>query len=103
MKKLLFSVILIFSLSSLTFSQEKNPKKEITIEEKLDKYKGTFQIQVKNPRMKPSIPFNIDEMIESNRSNTEVTYVQLGTQVRLMILPKNAISNGNKIEMISTY
>ena len=69
----------------------------------LDKYKGTFQIQVKNPRMKPSIPFNIDELIESNRSNTEVTYVQLGTQVRLMILPKNAISKGNKIEMISTY
>lgn len=103
MKKVLFYIIFIVSLSISGFAQEKSSHKEITIEEKLDKYKDTFQIQVKDIRMKPSIPYNIDELIESNRAENKVTYVQLGTQVRLMILPKSEILKKKKIEMISTF
>lgn len=103
MKNVLFYIIFILSLSFSGFAQEKGSQKEIAIEEKLKKYEGTFQIQVKNPRMKPSIPYNIDQLIESNRTENKVTYVQLGTEVRLMVLPKSEISKKRKIEMISTY
>ena len=36
-------------------------------------------------------------------TENKVTYVQLGTEVRLMVLPKSEISKKRKIEMISTY
>jgi len=103
MKKYFFFAIVFFLIPVLAFSQEKLQKKQITIEEKLKKYEGTFQIQVSDPRLKPSIPYNIDELIENNRSQNEVKYLQLGTQVRLMILPKNQVKRKSKLPMISTY
>jgi hypothetical protein len=103
MEKKIFFMIVFLLVSFFAFSQEKNQKKEVTIEEKLQKYEGTFQIQVVNPRLKPAIPYNIDELIENNRSQNEVKYLQLGTQVRLMILPKNHVKGKSKLPMISTY
>lgn len=49
--------------------------KKISIEEKLKKYEGTFQIQIKNPRLKPNIPYNIDKLIETNRKADETVYI----------------------------
>jgi hypothetical protein len=78
---------------------------KMTIEEKIKKYEGTFQIQVINMRLKPSIPYNIDELIEKNRKQNETVYITLGSSVRLKILSLNEIKiNGNKkIDLISTF
>ena len=102
MKKM-FLLLCFFMLSLSVFGQDTVKNNNVTIAEKLKKYEGTFQIQVKNPRLKPAIPYNIDELIEANRKETEVTYVQLGTAVRLMVLPKNEIGKQTKIDIFSTY
>lgn len=86
------------------FSFFQGDDKKLTVEEKIKKYEGQFQIQVKDMRYKPSIPYNLDELIEKNRKQNEVTYVSLGSAVRLMILPVNYINKtGKKLETISTY
>lgn len=103
MKKHFFYVVFFLLIPVFGISQEKPQNKQVTIEEKLKKYEGTFQIQVSDSRLKPSIPYNIDELIENNRSQNEVKYVQLGTQVRLMILPKNQLKGKSQLPMISTY
>ncbi|MCG2612164.1 hypothetical protein LZZ90_11665 [Flavobacterium sp. SM15] len=102
MKKV-FQLLCFLMLTLSLFAQEKNKSNGLSIDEKLKKYEGTFQIQVKNPRSKPAIPYNIDEIIEQNRSENQVKYVQLGTEVRLMILPKKGIQKNVKLELISTY
>ena len=53
---------------------------------------GTWQVQVVNSRSQPFIPGNIQEVVAENRHATETVYVQLGTEVRLMILPLAEIS-----------
>lgn len=102
MKKL-FLLLCFFMLSVTVFGQETSKNDNLTITEKLKKYEGTFQIQVKNPRLKPAIPYNIDQLIEANRTETQVTYVSLGSAVRLMVLPKSEIQKKRKLDIISTY
>lgn len=58
---------------------------------------GTWQIQVVNSRNQPFIPGNIDEIVADKRHASEVVYVQLGTAVRLKILP---VSEINRIQFI---
>jgi len=79
--------------------------KKMTIEEKIKKYEGTFQIQVKDLRYNPNIPYNIDELIEKNRKQNETVYILLGSAVRLKILSLDEIktNSGKKIEIISTF
>src|ERR1700741_1540549 len=67
--------------AAFSISKQDDGKKKVTIEEKLEKYHGAFQIEVTNIRMKPGIPYNIDELIENNRKENEITYVSLGTNV----------------------
>lgn len=79
--------------------------KKMTIEEKIKKYEGSFQIQVKDLRYKPNIPYNIDEIIENNQKQNETVYISLGSAVRLKILSLNEIkANSNKkMDLISTF
>lgn len=112
-------ILLVFNLSSINDVSILNSKpslnimtadlpdngKKMTVEEKIKKYEGTFQIQVKDLRYKPNIPYNIDEIIEKNRKQNETVYINLGSAVRLKILSLNEIkSNSNKkMELISTF
>lgn len=79
--------------------------KKMTIEEKIKKHEGTFQIQVKDLRYKPNIPYNIDEIIEKNRKQNETVYISLGSAVRLKILSLNEIKGNlnKKMDLISTF
>lgn len=56
------------------------------------KVEGTYQVQVKNARVKPSIPADLAQIVEKNRHATKTTYVSLGTLVRVKILPSSEIS-----------
>ncbi|MCD6019680.1 MAG: hypothetical protein K0S53_2801 [Bacteroidetes bacterium] len=103
---ILFISLLISSLN--VSSQSNNTKVEkqgispVTIEEKLHALQGTIQIQVRSMRYKPSIPYNIDEIVEKNRKNNDVVYIELGTDVRLKIFPKSHVAD-KKMELISTF
>jgi hypothetical protein len=98
MKKSLI-LLAFFMLSGAVFGQVA----KLTLDEKLKKYEGTFQIQQKDMRLKPILPYNFDELIENNRTENEVKYVNLGEGLRIMVLPKNKIGKGEKIEMYSTF
>ncbi len=58
---------------------------------------GTWQIEVVNSRNQPFIPGDIDEIVAEKRHASEVVYVQLGTVVRLKILP---VSEINRLQFI---
>lgn len=94
---------LLSELISITGLKDNGNK--MTIEEKLKKYEGAFQIQVKSMRMKPSIPYNIDELIEKNRKQDENVIISLGTDVRLKVFSvSEAKSNtGKEIPMIVQF
>jgi hypothetical protein len=102
MKKLLI-LLGFFMLSGAVFGQSSGNEKKLTLSEKLKKYEGSFQIQQKDMRLKPILPYNIDELIENNRTENEVKYVNLGEGLRIMVLPKNRLNKGEKIEMYSTF
>lgn len=51
---------------------------------------GTYYIEVLG-RAKPSIPYNINEIVAENRKEKSDTYYYLGTHVRLNILSKEKI------------
>jgi hypothetical protein len=105
---LILFVTLVTNLSSASsrfMLNNLDDGKQVNIEDKIKKYEGTFQIQVKDIRCKPSIPYNIDELIEKNRKQTETVYINLGSAVRLKILSLDEIkkNNNKKIDLISAY
>lgn len=53
--------------------------------------KATYQIQLTNPRVKPSIPGNIEELVEKHRDANKIIYFSLGTAVRVKVLPLSEI------------
>lgn len=101
----IFGVHKISGLSSNTTLLVFDNGKQMTIEEKLKKYQGTFQIQVKSMRQKPNIPYNIDELIEKNRKQSETVYISLGSEVRLKILSLDEIKSNSfkKLDLFSIF
>ncbi len=109
MKKIfLLGVFTLFLISVNSFAQStesnSNNKEQKSIEEKLAKYQGTYQIELINTRQHPLIPYNLDEIIEKNRDKTQTKYVSLGTNVRLKILSESEVNKSNfdknKLEQI---
>lgn len=92
MKKVTFLFICVMSFLKVSMAQQTAKSSQIPIEEKLKKYEGTYQVQVINSRQHPSIPYNLDEIILKNRDKKKIVYVQLGSQVRLEILPEEEIT-----------
>lgn len=103
MKKIISFFLLLFAVSSFSCFGQESKKEKLSIEQKIEKLKGTFQIQVKDSRQKASVPYNIDEIIKSNQKEDEVAYVPLGTMVRIMILPKKELQAKRNLELFSTY
>lgn len=103
MKKIVLFFICVISFWNVSQAQQTVKPGGIPIEEKLKKFEGTYQIQVINSRQHPLIPYNLDEIIEKNRDKQKIVYVQLGTQVRLEILPEDEIrkSNFKKLQPIA--
>ncbi len=81
---------LIFSLTYELKAQENQNKrtKEAT------SIQGTYQIEVLG-RANPLIPANLSQIVEKNRDQNKVVYVNLGTMARLKILPLNQIQKSS--------
>lgn len=89
-----------------TLIQDDKNKNKLTIEEKMAKYHGSFQIEMKSERMKPNIPYNLDELIEKNRKQNEVVFVKISDNTRLKIYPQSEVSknvNDKKFKVITGY
>ncbi len=88
MKKVisLFVLFLMFSIISKGQTNTDNTAKNTT------NIEGTYQIQVVNSRNHPYIPYNLNQLVLDNRDATQVKYVTLGAEVRIMVLPLSEIN-----------
>ena len=66
---------------------------------------GTYQIEIHNVRLQPSIPGNILEIVASNRSENETIFYPLDQNIRIRIPSRNEITDPNfqKLELIKYY
>lgn len=106
-----FFVILLFFLafSFKGFSQNLNETNSAnhsnTDAEKYSKMwdaaLGSFQFQIINSRTNPVIPSSVIVLIEENRLENKINYVDYKENIRIMILPKSEITkNYKKLEHI---
>ena len=89
MKKIFLPFILLYVGISLSKGQNTTESFQTPDSASIE---GTYQIQVINSRSQPYIPANIAQLVINNRNSTLVTYVNLGTEVRLKILPLSEVN-----------
>jgi hypothetical protein len=83
------SILFLFFVSGLCGLSAQNSG---TVSSQNSSAEGTWQIQVVSSRNQPFIPGNIAELVAEKRDASETVYVQLGTEVRLKILPLSEIN-----------
>jgi preprotein translocase subunit SecF len=87
-------------VSSRQSDEDEAKRKEYR--DRWEKALGTFQFQVINSRLQPSINVNIIEKIESNRHQTDTVYLKYTEEIRIMILPVKTIQRADfkKLDLI---
>lgn len=100
MKKLIFS-ILFFMFFISTYSQNML----VSNSNETNALDGTYQIEIHNVRLQPSIPGNILEIVASNRSENETIFYPLDQNIRIRIPSRNEITDPNfqKLELIKYF
>lgn len=92
MKTYISILILFFCIQvNFVFAQQ-NLVKEKLVNTTIQNIEGTYQIQVINIRDQPYIPANLTQLVIDNRHTTDIVYVNLGTSVRLKIIPTAEIT-----------
>jgi len=109
MKFILFlsGMFLFLFLSSETFAQEAvNPSRTLEEQKVFDALNkrwndalGTFQIQVVNSRINPTVSVEFIEKIESERKETEIVYIPIRENVRIMVLPHREIQKADFVKI----
>ena len=99
-KKIIFFICLL-SYSENSFSQVVNPTAEEIISSKnahnrlMDELKGVYQIQMINTRAIPTIDTELLKTIKSKQKDNEQVIVTINDKIRIVILSKTEIKNGN--------
>lgn len=95
--KLIISICALFLMTSQIHAQN-TPSQQ---RELWNKSMGSFQFQVINSRIQPSIHVEVIDLIEKSRADHEVVYIDYKPNIRIKILPKSEI-NGvyTKMELI---
>ena len=83
MRKALLLAGILFMNASVMLAQDSKPERPT---------KGTYQIEVHNTRANPFIPNNLESLVRENRKANQISYVRLGENVRLKILPESEIN-----------
>jgi len=104
---LLFGMFLLLYSATETFAQEavkpsRTPEEQKVFDALNKRWNdalGTFQIQVLNSRIKPTVGVEIIERIEAERKETEIIYIQLREHVRIMVLPHREIQKADFIKI----
>jgi hypothetical protein len=107
MKKIIYFLFLSYSITG--FSQtDNNTDKELFVsnsaseresKELNDRWNnalGSFQFQIIDSRINPSIPISTIEMIEKNRLNDKINYLDFRDHIRILILPKSTVEKDYK-------
>jgi hypothetical protein len=69
--------------------------------QKWNKSLGSFQFQIINSRINPSIDISIIDEIEKNRDKTKIVYINYVENIKIMILPESTIQQPyQKLELI---
>ena len=104
---LIFTVFLFLALSAEIIAQETVKPSRTPDEQKVfdalnqrwNKALGTFQIQVVNSRINPTVGVEIIEKIEAERKEAEIVYITLRENVRIMVLPNKEIQKADFVKI----
>ena len=91
MKKIL--LLFVFILAGFAAKAQ-----DVTDKSKVDSsvnIEGTYQFEIINSRAQPNIPGNLNQILSEKRDANKIVYMQLGTAVRLKILPWSEIKKSD--------
>ena len=97
-----FFVISIEIIAQETVKPSRKPEEQKVFDalnQRWNKALGTFQIQVVNSRINPTVGVEIIEKIEASRKETEIVYISLRENVRIMILPNREIQKADFVKI----
>ena len=63
-------------------------------EEQSDKWNralGSFQFQITNSRLHPQVPISTIDLIEKNRLEDKINFIEYKENIKIMILPKSQL------------
>lgn len=61
------------------------------LSEKWNKALGSFQFQIINSRINPQVPISTINLIEANRLEDKINYIDYRESIKIMILPKSQL------------
>lgn len=70
-----------------------NEQESKELNERWNKALGSFQFQIIDSRINPSVHISAIDLIEKNRLEDKINYVDFREHIRIMILPKSVIKN----------
>ena len=92
--KVILVVVVFLSTAAFAKAQDNlSPEKVVELTELHENIIGTYQIQVNARRMQPAIELSTIEDIQRLRSDTEITFLILSPEIRILILPKSTIES----------
>lgn len=104
---LFFTLLSFFAISTEIIAQEtvkpsRTPEEQKAFDvlnQRWNKALGTFQIQVVNSRINPTVGVEIIEKIEADRKESEIVYISLRENVRIMVLPHREILKADFVKI----
>ena len=95
-----YSLLFILFVPLLSFSQSSLLKSQVDQYTTMFKEaQGTYQIQMINTKKMPAIPIRLISDIEKQRHQSEVKYLFLDENIKIMILPKDVIENSEFVQI----
>ena len=100
-KSVIFFVVCLFFMEK-AYSQSENSSLEVKtiklsaqedkeLNDRWNMALGSFQFQITNARLQPQVPISAIDMIEKNRLENKVNYIEYKENMRIMILPKSEL------------
>ena len=70
---------------------QKTERENAILSERWNKALGSFQFQIINSRVNPQVHISIIDLIEKNRLEDKVNYVEYKENIKILILPKSQL------------
>ncbi len=101
----MFFAQLAYSQTANTSVSEQKTARQLAQEDKElnDRWNnalGSFQFQITNSRLNPQVPISTIELIEKNRLEDKINYIDYRESIKIMILPKSELKKEHqKLEL----
>lgn len=70
---------------------QKTEQENAILSERWNKALGSFQFQIINSRLNPQVSISTIDLIEKNRLEDKINYIDYRESIKIMILPKSAL------------